>query len=133
MSEEIKTNNNPEDNNQEKPIPTWVGLVVIIALVGSFIFFFWKFQKINEENKSIVNSKSTTEQVNSKNPPVESTVDSVQSGTQAEVADQEDDTGQVSGSSIDIDYELKKLDESANTMNENNFNSANFSDANLGL
>ncbi len=133
MSEEIK---NPQENNnqtaqpalEEKKgqiIPTWVGVIVIIALVGAFIFLFLKFKKVSVDTAEL-QEPARTNQIKDSN--------ATEQGAPAEnSASAEENLDVPSGSNVNIDYELKKMDESVDAVSENDFDSNNFSNAEIGL
>lgn len=123
---------NNEQKNKEQIVPTWVGILIVIALVGAFVFFFWKFQDANEKNKQIEVQAPVTGRSQEETPALQETVPPA-GQTVAIPSESSEDVAQNSSTNIDIDYELKKMDESADLVNETDFDSGNFSNAQIGL
>ena len=127
-------NNGPE--RKEQLIPSWIGVVLILVLIGTFVFFFWKFQeegslvKQTVESQKAVSNQTSEQIVSQENPATGNTAPST-SATEATPAPTT--VAQSSGSTVDVSYEVKKLDESANSVDENNFDSNNFANAQIGL
>jgi hypothetical protein len=133
----MNENQTPQINNgsekKEQSIPSWVGIVLIILLVGTFIFFFWKFQETSNSVKQAVETQKATSDeppqiVSQENPQVGNTAPSAAVSETAPAP-----AIQISGSTVDISYEIKKLDESNNSIDEDDFDSNNYSDAQIGL
>lgn len=131
-------NNGPE--KREQIIPSWVGVVLIIILVGTFIFFFWKFQETGNSVKQVVESQkaasneSTNQIVSQENTVAGNTAaSSSNTAAPATVPAPAAPPSQSSGSKVDVSYEVKKMDESANSVNEGDFDSNNYADAQIGL
>jgi hypothetical protein len=136
----MNENQTPQINNEpekkEQLIPSWVGVALILVLAGTFVFFFWKFQETGSSVKQVVESQKattiqTTDQiVSQENPAVGNTAPSpaVTGTAPAPVS-----ASQSTGSTVDVNYEVKKLDDSANSVNENDFDSNKYADAQIGL
>jgi cytoskeletal protein RodZ len=137
--QENKTQNKQPENKQQA-IPTWAGILIVIALVVAFILLFLKFQNMSLNNQTAGNPKAaapSSPAVSSGNEanPAEGTTAPAE-GTTAPAPSNEPPAvtpAPAAKSSINIDYEINKMDDSANSVSENDFNSANFSDAQIGL
>jgi flagellar basal body-associated protein FliL len=133
MNENQTLQANNEQSGKKQWIPTWTGVVLILVLVATFIFFFWKFQDTGNSVKQAIESQKagnneTAQIATQENPEIGNTApDAANSGAIPASASQE------SESTMDINYEVKKLDESVNSVSENDFESSAYSDVQIGL
>ena len=116
-------NNAPEKKDQL--IPSWIGVVLILVLVGTFVFFFWKFQETGSSVKQTIESQKAVSNQNSEQIASQENTAAPEAAPAA--------ASQSTGSTVDVNYEVKKLDESANSVNENDFDSNKYADAQIGL
>lgn len=135
MSENQTFQTNNGQPGKEQWIPTWAGIALILVLVATFIFFFWRFQETGDsvkqavESQKAINEKNSDQIVSQENPATGSTAPSPAADATAAPAT----PSQSSGSTVDVNYEVKKLDESANSVSENDFDSNSFSNVQIGL
>jgi Sec-independent protein translocase protein TatA len=138
MNENQTPQINNEQQNKGQQIPSWVGIVLILVLVGTFVFFFWKFQQTGSSVKQAIESqKAASEEtanqiVSQENPATGNTAPST-AANETIPAPASAAASQSSGSTVDINYEVKKMDDSANSVDENDFDSNNYSNAQIGL
>ena len=135
MNENQTPQINNEPKNKEQLIPSWVGVILILVLVGTFIFFFWKFQETgNSVKQSVESQKAISSQASNQIVSQESsTAGNVASNTAVPKVVPAAPASQSSSSTIDINYEVKKMDESNNSVDENNFDSNDYSNAQIGI
>jgi len=128
-------NNGPE--KKEQSIPSWVGVALILVLVGTFIFFFWKFQETGNSVKQVIESQKAanneTAQIVSQENPVSGNTAPSTAVEEAVPIPVPAPASQSSGSTVDVSYEVKKMDEYNNSVDENDFDSSNYSNAQIGL
>lgn len=127
---QVQNNNSAEPAKPKEPIPIWVGILILLALAGGFVYFFWKSQSTVSKNTE----PAVQNNVASNPAPAVSNTPNTESAEPVPPVDNTAPAAPAVGSaSINIDTELKKIDDSANSVNENDFDSNNFSNAEIGL
>jgi len=142
MSEQKNSiNNNPAEEKKESGIPVIIGMVITVALVGALVVLYMKYQKVNSDFKNQNAAQKQEAQTDTAESaivtegevvmPSEETIPS----TTAPANVSEDETENNSGisSTVNINYEVKKLDSFADSINPNDFSENNLSDANLSI
>lgn len=134
MNEEIqnsKIENESSEKNKSQTFPIWAKailiLLAILIIIGIYMIFAKPknpdvpVQSMVQEQAKVVQSENNQVPANGETAP------KTESQPATDVANQD------ATSSVDVDYEVKKMDESINSVDDGDFNSGSFSDAEIGL
>lgn len=130
MNEEIQnpqTNNQQSEENKSQAFPAWAVVVSILLIILIVIGIYFVFVK----PKNVIAPIQPGAQEQTKNVQPETQVPAAgEVNTQTETGIMGEDAAT---SNVDVDYELKKMDESIGSVNDNDFNSGGLSNAEIGL
>ncbi|HPN96284.1 MAG TPA: hypothetical protein PLK35_00810 [Candidatus Moranbacteria bacterium] len=138
MNEQNKTPNTPPntEENKENNIPSIAGIVIILALVGAFVFFFYRFQKDSQMKEM---EKTISEPAPAVSIPSADVTDTSSQGVGLTIpelpagASSSGSESSVAEPVVDLNYEVGKLDSVANSVSENDFKSDELKNSELSL
>jgi hypothetical protein len=133
MNEEIQNSqigNKQLEKNEAQAFPAWAkivsALLAVLIIIGLYLVFA-KSKNADVLPQSADQKQAETTQSENQVP--------VSGGTLSETENQEEIVTADQGitSNVDVDYEMKKMDESIGSVDDNDFSSGSFSDAEIGL
>ena len=129
MNEQPINQNSPEIPSEKKPsfvVGFLVAIIIVLIVVGFFLL-----KTKNSEIQTPLPTVEKTTQVETTVPTA--TTQSEQAGSTANQSTQSGSTASTSQSTVDFNYELKQLDDQANSVSSTDFSDTEMSDTKAGL